>query len=205
MLLHLHPENPSERNIKIIVECLLDGGVIIYPTDTMYGIGCNIFKTKSIERVARIKGIKADKKRFSFICSDLSELSKYTKPIENNVYKMMKRAFPGPYTFILEANNNVPKIMQSKKKTVGIRIPDHNIPREIVRHLQSPIISTSLPLDEYVEYNTDPELMEEKYGNLVDIVVDGGYCENEVSTVIDCTSHEIELVREGKGDFNSLF
>lgn len=201
MLLRIYPENPSSKQIRTVVECLLDGGVIIYPTDTVYGMGCDIFKSKAIERIAQIKGIKAEKANFSFICSDLSQLSDYTRPITNDVFKLMKKNLPGPFTFILNASNSVPKLIQSKKKTVGIRIPGNNIPLEIVNELGHPIMSTSIhDEDEILEYTTDPELIYEKYKNLVDIVIDGGFGDNEASTIIDCTGSEPLIIREGKGE-----
>lgn len=201
MLLRIYPENPSSKQIRTVVECLLDGGVIIYPTDTVYGMGCDIFKSKAIERIAQIKGIKAEKANFSFICSDLSQLSDYTRPITNDVFKLMKKNLPGPFTFILNASNSVPKLIQSKKKTVGIRIPGNNIPLEIVNELGHPIMSTSIhDEDEILEYTTDPELIYEKYKNLVDIVIDGGFGDNEASTIIDCTGTEPLIIREGKGE-----
>ncbi|MHC1774437.1 MAG: L-threonylcarbamoyladenylate synthase [Lentimicrobium sp.] len=200
MLLKIYPENPNPRQIRLVIECLLDGGIIIYPTDTVYGLGCDIFKSKAIEKIAQIKGINAAKANFSFICNDLSQLSDFCRPISNDVFKLMRKNLPGPFTFILNANNNVPKLIQSKKKTVGIRIPDNNIPLEIVRELGHPIMSTSVhDDDEILEYTTDPELIYEKYQNLADIVIDGGYGDNEPSTVIDCTQDEIVIVREGKG------
>jgi tRNA threonylcarbamoyl adenosine modification protein (Sua5/YciO/YrdC/YwlC family) len=200
MLLRIYPENPNEKHIRTIVECLMDGGIIIYPTDTIYGIGCDIFKSKAVEKVAQIKGINAAKANFSFICNDLSQIADYCKPISNDVFKLMRNNLPGPFTFILNANNNVPKLIQSKKKTVGIRIPENNIPLVIVRELGHPIMSTSVhDDDEILEYTTDPELIYEKYCSMVDIVIDGGYGDNEASTVIDCTDDEIMIVREGKG------
>lgn len=200
MLLKIYPENPNQRHIRMVVECLMDGGIIIYPTDTVYGLGCDIFKSKAIERIAQIKGIRAEKSNFSFICNDLSQLSDFSKPIPNNIFKLMKSNLPGPFTFILNASNNVPKLIQSKKKTVGIRIPDHNIPITIVSELGNPIMSTSIhDEDEIIEYTTDPELIYEKYNKLVDIVIDGGYGDNEPSTVIDCTTDEPIIIREGKG------
>ncbi len=205
MLLKIYPENPSQRAIDQVVKCLQDGGIIIYPTDTIYGIGCDIFKPKSIEKITEILGDKKKKNAMTFICSDLSNLSDYTKPISNNIFKTMKKVLPGPFTFILEANNNVPKLLQSNKKTVGIRVPDNNIILEIVRQLGHPILSTSVKDDdEVVEYTTDPELIHEKYDRFVDIVIDGGYGDNVPSTVLDCTSGEIEVVREGKGDTELL-
>jgi len=206
MLLKIYPENPNPRAIRQIVECLQDGGVIIYPTDTIYGIGCDIFKQKSIEKVVNIVGKNNKKSSLSFICYDLSHLSDFSKPIENNIFKVMKKVLPGPYTFILGANNNVPKLLQSNKKTIGIRIPDNNIIREIVRELEHPILSTSIKDDdEIIEYTTDPELIYEKYGDLVDIVIDGGFGDNVPSTVVDCTSGTIEILREGKGNVDLLF
>lgn len=187
------------------MECLNDGGIVIYPTDTIYGIGCDIFKPKSIERILSIVGKKDKKNALTFICHDLSNLSDYTKPIDNSLFKVMKRVLPGPYTFILEANNSVPKLLQSNKRTVGIRIPDNPIVQEIVKVLGHPILSTSMKDDdEIIEYTTDPELIYERYGDLVDIVIDGGYGDNVPSTVLDCTGGEIEVVREGKGDISVL-
>ena len=200
MLLQIYPENPNPKHIQTIIECLNDGGIVIFPTDTVYGMGCDIFKHKAVEKIASIKGIKLEKANFSFICYDLSHISDYTKQISNNAYKLMKKALPGPFTFILEANNNVPKLFQSKKKTVGIRIPDNEIIRLIVKELGHPIMSTSVhDEDEVIEYTTDPELIHEKYADLVDIVVDGGYGDNEASTVVDCTNDEFEIIRQGKG------
>lgn len=206
MLVKIYPENPNPREIQLIVECLKDGGIIIYPTDTIYGIGCDIFRPKSIERIVDIIGNKKKKSALSFICSDLSHLSDFTKPINNHVFKAMKKTLPGPYTFILEANNHVPKILQSKKKTVGIRIPNNNIIIEIVTILGHPILSTSVKDDdEILEYTTDPELIYEKYRDQVDIVIDGGFGDNVPSTVVDCTSGDLEIMREGKGDIDLLF
>jgi len=200
MLLKIYPENPNPKHVRMVVECLLDGGIIIYPTDTIYGLGCDIFKAKAIERIANLKGIKAEKANFSFICNDLSQLADYTKPIPNSVFKLMKSNLPGPFTFILNASNNVPKLIQSKKKTVGIRIPDNTIPIEIVRELGNPIMSTSIHDDDkIIEYTTDPELIYERYSKLVDIVIDGGYGDNEPSTIVDCTEDEPVILREGKG------
>jgi len=200
MLLKIHPDNPNPRYIQTVLDCLNDGGIIIYPTDTVYGIGCDIYKTKAVEKIALIKGIKKEKANFSFICSNLSHISDFTRPINNEVYKMMKRNLPGPFTFILEANNKVPKLFQSKKKTVGIRVPDSNIINEIVQKLGNPIMSSSVyDEDEIIEYTTDPELIYEKYGHLVDIVIDGGFGDNLPSTIVDCTQDEITVIREGKG------
>lgn len=205
MLLKIHPDNPSERQLQIVVDCLKKGGIIIYPSDTVYGLGCDITKPKAIERVALIKGIKKEKANFSFVCSDLSNLSDYTPPIPNPIFKLMKKAFPGPFTFILHANSNVPHLLQSNKKTVGIRIPDNNIPLAIVRMLGNPIITTSIhDVDQLIEYSSDPELIHERYIKLVDIVIDGGYGGNIASTIVDCTGDEPIVIREGKGDFASL-
>jgi tRNA threonylcarbamoyl adenosine modification protein (Sua5/YciO/YrdC/YwlC family) len=179
---------------------LNDGGVIIFPTDTIYAIGCDIYKPRAVDRVAQIKGVKKEKANFSFICHDLSHLSEFSKPIDNAVYKLMRKSLPGPFTFILGASNKVPKIFQSKKKSIGIRIPDNNIALAIVEALGNPIMSTSVhDDDEILEYTTDPELIYERYQNQVDIVVDGGYGDNVASTIIDCTGGEPELLREGKG------
>ena len=200
MFLKIYPENPSSRQIKTVVECLSDGGVIIFPTDTIYGLGCDIYKPKAVERIALIKGVKKQNANFSFICHDLSDLSDFAKPISKTVYKLMRKCLPGPFTFILDANNNVPKLFQSKKKTIGIRVPDNNVPRQIVEYLGHPIMSTSIhDDDEIVEYSTDPELIYEKYKNIVDIVIDGGYGDNEASTIVSCEIDNFEIVRQGKG------
>ncbi|MBO7491056.1 MAG: threonylcarbamoyl-AMP synthase [Bacteroidales bacterium] len=205
MILKIYPENPNQRHISRVIDCLQDGGIVIYPTDTIYGMGCDIFMQKSIERITEILGDRKKKDSMTFICADLSDISNYTKPIPNNIFKVMKKVLPGPFTFILEANNNVPKLLQSKKKTIGIRIPDNPIILEIVRQLGHPILSTSVKdEDEIIEYTTDPELIYERFDNMVDIVIDGGYGDNTPSTVVDCTSGEIEVIREGKGDVNLL-
>ncbi len=198
MLLHVHPDNPNPRHIKTIIDCLLSGGVIIYPTDTIYGLGCDIFQPKAIERIARIKQIDPAKAQLSFICNDLSDLSKYSKPIDTSVYRVLKSHLPGPYTFILSASKAVPKILQSKKSTIGLRIPNNIIARTIVENLSHPLLSASLPGDMVEEY-TDPEMMYEKFENLVDIVIDGGNGGMIPSTIIDCTKSELELIRLGAG------
>lgn len=200
MLLHVHAETPGGRHIKTITECLLDGGVIIYPTDTIYGLGSDIFQQKAIERICKIKNVAPLKAQLSFVCYDLSDLSRYTKGISTPLYRMLKEYLPGPYTFILPASKEVPKILQSKKNTVGLRIPDNNIAREIVRQLQHPILSASLP-GEMVEEYTDPDLMYENFKNLVDIVVDGGIGGTVPSTVIDCTKDDFEVIRIGAGEW----
>ena len=202
MLIHLHPQNPQKRDIKNIVECLLDGGVIIYPTDTIYGLGCDIFKPKAIERICRIKQVDPQRAQLSFGCCDLSDLSKYTKSISTPLYRTLKEYLPGPYTFILPASKEVPKILHSKKNTIGLRIPDNKIANTIVEQLDHPILSASLP-GEMVEEYTDPELMYENFGKLVDIVIDGGPGGMKPSTVIDCTEEPYELVRLGAGEWET--
>ncbi len=200
MIRKIYPENPNPREIDRVVEILKDGGVIIYPTDTVYGLGCDITKVKAIERVHQIKGLRPDKTNFSFIVYDLSHLSDYTKPIDNQTYKLMKRNLPGPFTFILEASNNVPKILKSKKKTVGIRIPDNSIILEIIRVLGNPILTTSVHSgDVILDYTTDPELIHEDMGHMVDLVIDGGFGNNVPSTIVDCTGPEVVIVRQGLG------
>ena len=205
MLIKIYPENPNPKAIDQVVEVLKKGGLIIYPTDTVYGLGCDITNQKAIEKICRIRGIKPDKANFSFICSDLRHISDYIKPIDTATFRLLKKALPGPFTFILNANNNVPKLLSSNKKTVGIRVPDNNIAREIVRELGNPILSTSIrDDDEVIEYSTDPELIHEKYEDTVDLIVDGGYGDNEASTVVDCTSGDFEVIREGKGNLSSF-
>jgi tRNA threonylcarbamoyl adenosine modification protein (Sua5/YciO/YrdC/YwlC family) len=200
MFIKLYPDNPNPRHVDQVVEVLKDGGVIIYPSDTVYAFGCDITKPKAIEKIAMLKGIKKDKANFSFVCADLSHLSEYTKPISNDLFKFMKAKLPGAYTFILPSSSKVPKLMQSKKKTVGIRVPDNNIPLEIVKALGNPILTTSIhDDDEILEYMTDPELINEKYDAVVDMVIDGGYGDNVPSTIIDCTGDEYIITREGKG------
>ena len=201
MLLRLYNENPNPRDVRKVVEVLRGGGVIVYPTDTVYGIGCDITNQKAVEKVARFKGIQVEKNNFSFICSDFSHLSDYTKPISSHIFKLIRKNLPGPFTFILNANNNVPRYFKGKKKTVGIRIPDNNIIREIVSELGNPILSSSVhDDDEILEYTTDPELIHEKFAELADIVIDGGFGELVPSTIVDCTSDEPILVRQGKGE-----
>jgi len=200
MLLTIHPDNPDERKIRQVVDCLRKGGIIIYPTDTVYGIGCDIFNTKAVERVCRIKGIKSKKANLSFICHDLSHLSDFAAPFDKATYKLINRRLPGPFTFILKANSAIPKLFKSSKKTVGIRVPDNKIARAIVKELGNPILSTSLKSDDDIlEYITDPELIYDEYYKLVDIVIDGGFSDNQPSTVVDCTSREAIVLRQGKG------
>ena len=200
MLLHVHPANPQPRQIKTIIDCLLSGGVIIYPTDTIYGLGCDIFQQKAIERICRIKQVDPQKAQLSFICHDLSDMSHYTKSISTPIYRLLKQYLPGPYTFILPASKEVPRILKSKKDTIGLRIPDNEIARTILKELQHPILSASLP-GEMVEDYTDPELMYEKFGKLVDIVVDGGIGGMVPSTIIDCTTDEPVVTRMGLGEW----
>jgi tRNA threonylcarbamoyl adenosine modification protein (Sua5/YciO/YrdC/YwlC family) len=200
MYLKIHPDNPDHRHVLNVCETLHGDGVVVYPTDTVYAFGCDILSFKAVNRIARLKGITPKQANFSFIFSDLSQLSVYTRLINNSVFKMMKSYLPGPYTFILPARNNIPRIFQSKKKTIGIRIPDNNIPLDIVRELGHPIMTTSIhDDDELIEYTTDPELIWEKYKEQVDTVIDGGYGKNEPSTVIDCTGDEPVVLRLGIG------
>lgn len=201
MILNVHPENPQPRLIKQIVDRLQKGGIIIYPTDTVYGLGCDILQQKAIERICRIKNVEPKKAQLSFVCSDLSHLSEFAKPISNPIYRLLKEYLPGPYTFILPASKMVPKILQSKKDTVGLRIPDNKIAMAIVNELGRPILSASLP-GEHVEDYTDPEVMFENFRNEADFVVNGGIGGTVPSTVVDLTGDEPVLVREGLGEWN---
>ena len=203
-LIKMYNENPSPRAIAQVVDVLRKGGLIIYPTDTVYGLGCDITQSKALEKIARIKKVKLEKANFSFICYDLSNLSSYVRQIETPVYKLLKRALPGPYTFVLQGNNKLPRDFK-KKKTVGIRVPDNNIIRSIVNELGNPIVSTSIyDEDELIEYTTDPELIFEKWRDRVDLVIDGGYGDNVPSTIIDVSGDDIEVIREGKGSLELL-
>jgi tRNA threonylcarbamoyl adenosine modification protein (Sua5/YciO/YrdC/YwlC family) len=200
----IYKENPNQKEIDRIVTILQNGGLIIYPTDTVYGLGCDFTNTKALEKIAKIKGIKLEKANFSFVCSDLSNLSDYAKQIDTATYKILKRALPGPYTFILPGSTSLPKVFK-KKKTVGIRVPDNSIARVLVETLGNPIISTSIyDEDDVIEYTTDPELIYEKWKDIVDVVIDGGYGDNEASTVIDLTDSEPFIIREGKGSLDIL-
>jgi len=202
--LKIYEDNPNEVAIKKVVEVLKNGGVIIYPTDTVYGLGCDITNTKALERVAKLKGIKLEKANLSFICYNLSHISDYVKQIDTSTFKLLKRALPGPYTFILPGNNDLPKVFKNKK-TVGIRVPDNTIIRAIIKELGNPIISTSIhDDDEIIEYSTDPELIFEKWQNKVEMVIDGGYGDNIPSTIIDLSGNEPEVIREGKGSLDIL-
>jgi tRNA threonylcarbamoyl adenosine modification protein (Sua5/YciO/YrdC/YwlC family) len=206
MLLHLNEKNVNSSSIQQIVECLRNGGIIIYPTDTVYALGGDITNARAIERICRLKNIKPEKSSFSFVCSDLSHLSEYTKPIPNHIFRIMKKALPGPYTFILEANSNVPKLLKQNRKTVGIRVPDNAICREIVSALGNPIVSTSLhdTSDDILEYFSDPEVIHRQYEDAVDMVIDGGFGNIYPSTVIDCSGEEIAVLREGLGSLDVL-
>lgn len=203
MLIRIYEENPNDRAIGQVVDVLRRGGLIIYPTDTVYGLGCDICNHKAIERLCELRGLKPEKANLSFICYDLTDIAQYTKPFDTSTFRLLKKALPGPFTFIFNASSTVPKLMSSKKKTVGIRVPDNNIAREIVKQLGNPIVSASIhDEDEVIEYSTDPELIHEKYGDLVDIVIDGGYGDNIPSTIVDTTEGDFEVIREGKGDLS---
>jgi len=203
MLIRIYEENPNEKAISQVVDILKKGGLIIYPTDTVYGLGCDITNQKAILRICQIRGVSPDKANFSFVCYDLSNISDYIKPIDTTTFRILKKSLPGPFTFIFNANNNVPKLLSSNKKTVGIRVPDNNIALSIVKELGNPIISTSIhDDDDIIEYSTDPELIHEKFENLVDLVIDGGYGENVPSTVVDCTTGSFDIIRQGKGELD---
>lgn len=206
MLIRIYPENPNERDLRKVVDILKSGGVIIYPTDTVYGLGCDVMNKKAVERVAKIKGLKPEKANLSIICYDLSHITDFARHVDNRTFKMMKKGLPGPFTFILEAGNLVPKVFTAKKKTIGIRIPDNAIPRELVRMLGNPIVTTSIhDEDDIIEYSTDPELIYEKFENLVDCVIDGGYGNQIASTVVDCTTDPATVMREGLGQIDALY
>jgi len=200
MLIRIYNENPNAKHIRQIVDLLEAGGIIIYPTDTVYAMGCDILASRSIERIARFKGLNPNNPELSLIFHDMSQLSEYTIIRDNAIFKLLKRNLPGPFTFIVQANNQIPKLFKNKKKTVGIRIPDNNIVLGIVRELGRPIVTTSIhDPDDIIEYATDPELIYEKYHDFTDTVIDGGFGRNEASTVVDCTGGEIEVTRQGLG------
>ena len=201
MLLRIHPENPQPRHIQTVVECLIGGGVVIYPTDTVYGLGCDIFQQKAIERIASIKQVDPKKAQLSFVCNDLSDLSVYVKSISNPVYRLLRQYLPGPYTFILSASKQVPKMLKSKKDTIGLRVPDHHITKAMVAQLQHPILSASLP-DDHAEEMADPDMIYEKFKHQVDIVIDGGPGGIVPSTIVDCTGDVPVLLRQGLGEWN---
>lgn len=200
MLIRIYPENPNKKNIRQVSDALEAGKIIIYPTDSVYAIGCDIRATKSIEKIAAFKGLNPKNPDLSLMFHDMSHLSEYTIVRDNNIFKLLKRNIPGPFTFILTANNQIPKFFKNKKKTVGVRIPDNNIVLEIIQELGRPIVTTSVhDPDELLEYTTDPELIYEKFSDFADIVIDGGYGKNEPTTIVDCTGEEIEVVRQGIG------
>lgn len=205
MLIEIHSENPEARKIKQVLDILKNGGVIIYPTDTVYGLGCDITNHKAVEKICRIKGVSPEKANFSFICADLSNISDYTRPFSTSIYKIMRRCLPGPYTFILNAGGSVPKLLKNRKKTVGIRVPNSPIVRDLVQGLGQPLMSTSIKnldeTDDIIEYPTDPYEIHEQYNHLVDLVIDGGFGGNVPSTVIDCTEEEPQLLRLGAGEW----
>jgi tRNA threonylcarbamoyl adenosine modification protein (Sua5/YciO/YrdC/YwlC family) len=198
MLVVLHPDNPQERIIQQVASCLKEGGIVIYPTDTVYGLGCDIFQPKAVERICRIKGINPEKANLSFVCSDLSDLSKYAKAISTPQYRFIKQYIPGPFTFILPASKEVPKILKSKKNTIGLRVPNHKITHAIAAALGHPILSSSLP-GEMVEEYTDPALIHDKFEKLVDLVIDGGIGGIQYSTIVDMTDEQPKVIRQGKG------
>ena len=203
--IRLYEENPDPKKVKQAVDILRNGGVVIYPTDTVYGMGCDITNQRAVEKICKIKGINPKKHNFSIICADLGNIAQFTRVITKPVFKMMKKGLPGPFTFILEASNVVPKILHSNKKTIGIRVPAHTIPRLLVEELGHPILTTSIrDEDDVVEYSTDPDLIFEKYQHLVDLIIDGGYGQNVASTILDCTGDEVEIVRQGLGQLEDI-
>ncbi len=206
MLLRINPDKLNSRDIYTAVKCLKNGGIIVYPTDSVYALGCDLMNTKAIERICQLKNIKPEKSNFSFICSDLSHLSDFCKPLSNTIFRIMKKALPGPYTFILEANSNVPRLLKQNKKTVGIRVPNNTICQELVKELGNPLISTSLhnDEDELIDYFTDAEMIYERYTGKVDMVIDGGYGSIYPTTVIDCSMESAQVLREGIGDLSVL-
>lgn len=204
-IIKLYPENPNDKHLKHIMEVIESGGLIIYPTDTVYSFGCDITRPKTIERISQLKGIKLEKSEFSIIFNDLSHLSDYTKQVDTPTYKLLKKCLPGPFTFILEASNQVPKLFKAKRKTIGIRIPDHSIPRLLVEKLGRPLVASSVhDEDDIIEYTTNPELIKEKFDDKVDLIIDCGFGDNHASTVVDLTNGQVEILREGKGDIELL-
>jgi len=205
VLLQINADNPQMRKIQYVVDCLRDGGIVIYPTDTVYAMGCDIHSKKALERICKLKGIKPEKSNLSIICRDLSQLSEYTMQLDNSLFRTLKKALPGAYTFILKANSNVPKLFKNKKRTIGVRVPDNNIVQAIIAELGNPILTTSLKTDDdIIEYPTDPIDIHEEYRKIVDMIVDGGIGGLTPSTVVDCTDYEPEVVREGAGDTDIL-
>lgn len=203
MLVNIHKDNPDPRQIKKAVEFLKNGGIIVYPTDTVYALGCDVYNKKALEKLCLIKGVQIKKHQFSFICYDLSHIADFTKHLDTATYKLMKKTLPGPYTFILRSNSSIPKLFKNKKKEIGIRIPDHNIPRQIVKELGNPIVTTSIKNDDKVlQYITDPQLIHKYLGNKVDLVISDGFGTSTPSTIIKCTNNITEIIREGKGDIN---
>ncbi len=201
----IHPENPQPARINEVIKVLRNGGLIIYPTDTVYGMGCDIHNTRAVERLCKVQNIDPRKINLSFICYDLSHISEYTRNLPTSVFKIMKKALPGPYTFILNANNNVPKILHTRKNTIGIRVPDHNIPRMMVKELGNPILNSSIKdADKIVEYTTDPEEIYDRYKHLADIIINSGFGGNTPSSILDCTGNEVEIIREGLGNIHEL-
>jgi tRNA threonylcarbamoyl adenosine modification protein (Sua5/YciO/YrdC/YwlC family) len=201
MFIRIYPENPNNKQIRIVVDVLEQGGIIIYPTDTVYAMGCSVKAARAIEKIAQFKGLNPLNPDLSIIFHDMSQLSEYTIIHNNNIFKLLKRNLPGPFTFIVPANSQIPKLFRNKKKTVGVRIPDNSIVLELVRELGNPIITTSIhDQDDVIEYTTDPELIYEKFRDFADVVVDGGFGRNEASTVVDCTGEEIVIVRQGLGE-----
>ena len=203
-LLEINSDNPQPHKIKEIVEALRKGAVIIYPTDSVYAFGCDLYNQKAIEKLCQIRGEKANKKLFSFICKDISQVSEYARQFDNNIFKLMKKILPGPYTFILNASQKVPKAIQAKKKTVGIRIPDQNIALQIIEELGNPMITSTVKIDEDSDYKNEPWFLADTFQNLVDFVIDAGSGSSESTTILDCTSGEVEIIREGKGDISVL-
>ncbi len=201
MLLKINPDNPEGRKIQQVAETLEKGGIIIYPTDTVYGLGCDFTNNDAVTRICRIRGLEPEKAMLSFICKDISQVSEFTMPIDNSVFRLMKKNLPGPFTFVLRSNNQVPKMFKNRKRTIGVRVPDHNIPIAIVEALGRPILTTSLKSDdEVLEYFTDPQDIYEDFKNIVDIVIDGGLCGNNPSTIVDCTGDLPEIIRKGAGE-----